>query len=219
MSTNKEHNYNICNTFKEWLSTNGYRFNHKFKIRHYKSRGFLNIYFENVTPEIVCSVNENIGVDVDVYLRRKYWDSLSDFDCAIKRAKNRKYYCAFCEEPQYYKTPQELLINHSFETFLKWANEKFTSSHVLELRKSVGGSTEAIIIDTSLPDSLYTERRAAFGNLLTALSDDDPITIKNLDKMKIMVIPIIKGKGSHGQSGMERGTDKQTLDKEDGKVT
>ena len=200
MTKRKERDFSICEIFKEWFAENKHRFNQKFRIRHYKSREYkhVDLYFENVAPEIVCSVNENVGVDVDVYLRRKYWDSLVDLDCAIKRAKNRKYYCAFCEEPQYYKTPQELLIDHSFETFLKWANEKFTSSHVLELRKSVGGSTEAIIIDTSLPDSLYSERRAAFGKLLTALSDDDPITIKNLDKMKITVIPIIKGKGSRG---------------------
>jgi hypothetical protein len=80
----KDNKYDICKTFKEWLAKNEHRFNHKFKIHHYKTRGFLNIYFDNVTPEIRCSVNERLGVAVAVHYRRKCWDLLCDFDCAIR---------------------------------------------------------------------------------------------------------------------------------------
>jgi len=211
MATKKVNNYEICKTFKEWLAKNGHRFNHKFKVRHYKKRGILRLYFEDVTPEIHCSVNERIGVVVSVYFRRKFWDYLVDLDCAIRRAKSRKYYCGFCEEPKYYKTPQDLLIDHSFETFLEWVNDNITSSHVLELRESAGGSTEAIIIDTRLPDSIYTRRRAAFGNLLKGLKrlpDESPRASKNSDDMKITVIPIIKGEGFHDEAGMGEDADK-----------
>jgi hypothetical protein len=95
-------------------------------------------------------------------------------------------------------TAQELLMAHSFENFLEWVNEHFTSSHVLELQESAGGSTEAIIIDTSLPDSRYTKRRAAFGILLKELKrlpDKSPRPSNHSDEIKTTVIPIIKGEG------------------------
>lgn len=195
MVIKKINDYDVCKTFKEWLAKNEHRFYRKCKFRHYKTRGFLRIYFEGVTPEIFCSVIENgcEGITVGVQYRRRVWDLLCDFDCNIKRAKNRKYYCSLCNEPLFYKTPQELLIDHSFETFLEWVNSHFTSSHVLELRESGGGSTEAIIIDTSQPDSLYSHKRAAFGTLLKELSDNDPTAIKNLNNIKTTVIPVIKG--------------------------
>jgi hypothetical protein len=188
--------YDICNTFKEWLAKNEHRFDLKCKVRHYKTRGLLHVYFEGVTPEIICSVNERLGVAVDVHYKRKYWDSLSDMDCAVRRGKNRKYYCGFCEPPTFYKTPQELLIAHSFETFLEWVNEHFTSSHVLELQESAGGSTDAILIDTSLPGSRYTKRRAAFGILLKELKrlpDKSQRPSNHSEKIKTVVMPVIKG--------------------------
>jgi len=205
MATKKVNNYEICKTFKDWLAKNGHRFNRKYKIRHYKKRGILRIYFEDVTPEIHCSVNERTGVCNAIYYKRKCWDLICDLECAIAHAKNGKYYCKFCDPPKLYDTYQELLIEHSFENFLEWVNETFTSSHVLELRKGVGGATEAIIIDTSLPDSLYTERRAAFGKLLKGLKrlpDGSPCAPKNSREMMTAVIPVITGQGFDGLSGM-----------------
>jgi len=184
MATKKEHKYEVCNTFKDWLAKNGNRFNRKYKIRHYKKRGFLRIYFEDVTPEIHCHLNEPGGVAVSVHFRGKFWDYLVDLDCAIRRARNRKYYCGFCLEPKYYKTPQELLIEHSFETLLEWVNEKFTSSHVLELVGYPGFTAASIIDKKELPDA-------------------SPSVPSNSDKMKMTaVIPVIIGKGFDGLSGM-----------------
>jgi len=180
MTTKKVNTYEVCNIFKEWLAIHGHRFNRKYKIRHYKKRGILRIYFEDVTPKIHCFVNEPSGVAVSVWFRGKFWDYLVDLDCAVRRAKNRKYYCGFCLESKYYKTPQELLIDHSFETFLEWINEKFTSYHVLELL-GYPGFTAASIIDTK------------------ELPDASPRVPRNSDNMT--VIPVIIGKGLDGLSG------------------
>jgi hypothetical protein len=174
MAINKINHYDICKTFKEWLAENEHRFNLKCKVRHYKTRGFLRIYFEGVTPEIFCSVVESgcIGITVGVQYRRRVWDLLCDFDCNIKRAKNREYYCSFCNKPLFYKTPQKLLIDHSFEPFLEWVNCHLTSSHVLELREIGQGSTEAIIVD------LKGKAQGSFNNL---------------DNIMTTRIPVIKG--------------------------
>jgi len=195
MVIKKINDYGVCKTFKEWLAKNGHRFNRNCKVRHYKTRGLLRIYFEDVTPEIVCSVIESgcTGITVAVHYRRECWDLLCDFDCDIKRTKNKKYYCSLCNEPLFYKTPQGLLIDHSFEPFLEWVNSHFTSSHVLELRAVGRGSTEAIIVDTSQPDSLHAHDRAALGLLLKGLTDKSPSPFNNLDNIMTTSIPVIKG--------------------------
>jgi hypothetical protein len=56
MTIKKDNYYEICNTFKEWLAQNEHRFHLKCKIRHYPAKRKLNIYFENVAPEIFCTV-------------------------------------------------------------------------------------------------------------------------------------------------------------------
>jgi hypothetical protein len=192
MARRKE-KYEFCETFKQWLAKNNHRFNRKCKIRHYKTKGILYIYFEGVARELDCYIDERTGVNIAVRYKRRFWDWIYDLECAIAVAEDGKYYCKFCLKPKFYKTYQKLLIEHSFKNFLEWANINLTSSHVLELKESVGGSTEAFIVDTSLPDSIYTKRRAAFGTLLKGLSDNDPITIKNLDNIKTTIIPVIKG--------------------------
>ena len=178
MTVKKRQYYDICNTFKEWLAKNGHRFDRKCTVRHYKIRELLYIYFEGVTPEITCSVIGSgcIGVSVTVQFRRKCWDILIDFDCNVKRTKDGQYYCSLCQEPLFYATPQELFIAHSFETFLEWVNEHFTSSHVLEIM-GARGFTAARIIDPK------------------ELSDESPRTANSSDGIMITKIPVIKGGG------------------------
>jgi hypothetical protein len=189
----------VCDTFKEWLAKNGHHFNRKYKIRHYVKRESLRIYFEDVTPELHCYVSEgNIGTFVQ--FKGRCWDLLEDFDYGIRRGRNRKYYCGICRdrERKYYDTPQELLIEHSFENFLEWVNDHFTPFHVLELRQ-YQGMTSARIIDTREADSKHTAEREASGEILLKLrkvAPGSPPAFKNLDKMKIAFIPVIKGKGS-----------------------
>jgi hypothetical protein len=102
-----------------------------------------------------------------------------------------------CRERKYYDTPQALLFEHSFENFLEWVNEKFTPFHALELTKCQG-MTSARIIDTREPDSKHADEREKFKDFLSGLKkigSGTPPMFKNLDKMKIVFIPVIKEKG------------------------
>jgi hypothetical protein len=193
----KDNNYNVCKIFKEWLAKNGHRFHQKWKIRHYPAKGKLNIYFENVASEIFCTVTEWSGVEVGVNFKRRFWDYICDFECAVHRSKDGKYYCGYCEPPTFYNTAQELLIDHSFENFLEWVNEHFTSSHVLELQKVGRGSTAAILIDKRISDSQYSERRAALRTLIHALNDET--SNHSVGKTRSWIIPIIKEGGVAGR--------------------
>jgi hypothetical protein len=187
----------VCATFKEWLAENGHRFNRKYKIRNYDKGESIHIYFEDVTPELHCYVSEG-NVGTSVHFKGRCWDLLEDFDYSIKRGRNRKYYCCLCTKRKYYDTPQEFLIEHSFEKFLEWVNDHFTPFHALELRKCQG-MTSARIIDTREPESKQTAEREQFKDLLSGLKQigpGNPPMFKNLDKMKIAFIPVIKEKGN-----------------------
>jgi hypothetical protein len=142
-------------------------------------------------------VNERSGVEVGVYFKRRFWDYICDFECCVRRSKDGKYYCGYCEPPTFYKTAQELLIDHSFENFLEWANEHFTSSHVLELQKVGRSSTAAILIDKRISDSRYSERREALGTLINALNGETPNY--KVGKTRSWIIPIIKEGGVAGR--------------------
>jgi len=187
---------NVCDTFKEWLADNEHRFNRKPKIRHYDKGESLRIYFEDVIPEIDCYVNE-VGMGIAANFRRRFWDYIEDFDFFIKRNRNRKYFCGLCREPKLYNTPQDLLIDHSFENFLEWVNNHFTPFHVLELLQCQR-MTSARIIDIREPDSRHASDREAFQDFLSKLrkvGPGSPPAFKNLDNMKITFIPVLKEKG------------------------
>ncbi len=191
----KRVNYcNVCDTFKTWLSENGHRFNRTYKIRHYDKGESLRIYFEDVTLKIRCHVSNNISVYVQH--QGEHWDYLEDFDCYIKCGRNHKYYCGYCFKQKHYNTPQELLIDHSFEKFLDWATKKFTPHHVLELTRC-GGATSARILDTREPEYAHIVGRGALKEFLVGLRKVDgsiAFTSDDLDKTKIAIIPVIKGK-------------------------
>jgi len=187
----------VCVTFKEWLAENGHRFNRKYKIRHYPKREFVSIHFEDVTPELHCYVYEG-NVGTMVLFKGRCWDLLEDFDYVMSRGKNRKYYCCLCTKRKYYDTPQEFLIEHSFEKFLEWVNEHFTPFHRLELTQCQG-MTSVRIIDTRKPESKHTSDREAFGDILLKLrkvGPGTPLAFKNVDDMKVISIPVIKEKGN-----------------------
>ena len=89
-------------------------------------------------------------------------------------------------------------MEHSFENFLEWVNDHFTPFHALELTQC-DGMTSARIIDTREPDSKHATERETFRDFLSGLKKISPSTppaFMNLDKMKIMFIPVIKGKGN-----------------------
>jgi hypothetical protein len=184
----------VCDLFKKWLVENGHRFHRKYKIRNCDKGKSLRIYFDDVTPELRCYVSEGT-IGISVHFKGECWDLLEEFDYFIRRGRNQKYYCTFCKEPKYYNTPQELLIDHSFENFLGWINDHFTQFHALELVK-YSGSTCAFIIDTRESDRKDERNREAFRTLLKnlkRLGDDSPAPF-HADKIKTTVIPVIKRK-------------------------
>jgi len=140
MAKNKERDFSICEIFREWFAENSHRFNQKCRIRYYKNREYnhIHIVFENVAKEIYCWVNENLTLEIAARYEGEIICFIIDLECTVRRGKNRKYYCGFCEPPKYYNTPKELVVEHTFENFLEWANEKFNTDHVLKL-EYIGG--------------------------------------------------------------------------------
>lgn len=177
MAKRKENDFSVCEIFKEWFAENQHRFNQKCRIRHYKSREYkhVDLYFENVAPEIRCWVSEGLTLEIAAYYERDLVDFIDDLECAVRRGRNRKYYCNFCDPRTYYKTPKELVITHTFENFLKWANEKFTVDHVLKLEHD---------------KYWYSGRLMTKKELL-----ENPIKTPS-DNKATLIIPIIKGGGN-----------------------
>lgn len=134
MIKEKEGDFSICEIFRECFSENKHRFNQKCTIRYYKGRGYnhVEIDFENVAKEIRCRVNEYLTLEIAAVYDNEIIDFILDFECGVRRGRNRKYYCVFCHSPTCYNTPRELVIEHTFERFLEWANKKFTINHVLK---------------------------------------------------------------------------------------
>ena len=140
MTKERNPDFSICEIFREWFAENKHRFNQKCRIRYYKNREYnhVEIDFENVAKEIRCWVNENDTLAIAAVYEKEIIDFIIDLECCVRRGKNRKYYCGFCEPPKYYKTPKELVIEHTFDNFLEWANETFNTDHVLKLEYYCG---------------------------------------------------------------------------------
>jgi len=187
----KKDEIDLCGIFESWLAGNGHRFNRKYRVRHRIKDNSLWLYFEGVNPAIHFNVLYNLCASVGY--RGRFWDFLEDFDCWIKRGRNRKYYCGFCTERKYYKTPEELVINHTFETFLEWFNEQVTSDHVLELMHS-RGMTRARIIDKRKPAGEVAadqEEFKIFLSRLKSIKEGNPPMFKNPSGTKIEYLPVI----------------------------
>jgi len=178
MIKKKESDFSICEIFREWFAENKHRFNQKCRIRYYKNREYnhVEIDFENVAKEIRCWVNENLTSEIAAVYENEIIDFIVDFECDVRSGRNRKYYCVFCDPPTYYNTPKELVIEHTFERFLEWANEKFTINHVLKLE--------------------YRDRWCASKILTKKELKKNPIKKEEqTGENAVLIIPIINGNG------------------------
>ena len=185
MTKIKKRDFSICEIFREWFTDNKHRFNEKCRIRYYKSREYkhVEIYFENVIREVRCWVNESFTLEIAAYHKGELIDFVDDLECSIHRGRDRKYYCGFCETPKYYKTPKELVIEHTFEEFLEWANEKFNTDHVLKLWYYAGRWRDGKIISKKkLLENPIQEKEQTGTNA-------------------VLIIPMIKGDGVPGMYG------------------
>ena len=178
MIKEKESDFSICKIFREWFSENKHRFNRKCTIRGYKDRGYkrVEIDFENVAKEIRCRVNEHLTLEITSVYDNGIIDFIVDFECAVRRGRNRKYYCVFCDSPTCYNTPKELVIEHTFERFLEYANEKFTINHVLKLEYRDGWRASKIMSKKELKKSSIKKE-------------------EQTDENAALIIPMISGDG------------------------
>lgn len=176
MTTKEGNDFSICEIFREWFAENKRRFNQECRIRYYKNREYnhVEIDFVNVAQEIRCWVNEGSVLEIAARHEGKIVDYIIDLECLVCRGKNRKYYCGFCLEPKYYNTPKELVIEHTYEYFLAWANEKFTADHVLKLEYYLNWGGSKIITRQELLDNPIEEQT---------------------DGNAVLIIPVIKGDG------------------------
>jgi len=179
MTKRKERDFSICEIFKEWFAENKHRFIQKCRIRHYKSREYkhVDLYFENVAPEIMCWVSEGLTLEIAAYYERTIVDFIYDLECTVVRGRNRKYYCSFCDPPNYYKTPKELVVAHTFENFLKWANEKFTTDHVLRLEHGTYWYSGRIITKKELLENPVKEPTGNKATLIIPVIKSDGVPV------------------------------------------
>ncbi len=119
-------------------------------------------------------MSEGLTLEIAAWYERDIVDFIYDLECAVRRGRNRKYYCVFCDPPTYYKTPKELVITHTFEHFLEWVNEKFTTDHVLKLEHDVHWYSGRIMTKKELLENPVEEPA---------------------DNEATLIIPLIKGDG------------------------
>ncbi|NLG16480.1 MAG: hypothetical protein GX556_04000 [Fibrobacter sp.] len=177
MAKKKENDLDICKTFKDWFAENSHRFHQPCRIRHYKSGGRqrVHIYFDNIGPKIQSWVSEGLVLEVAAYHKGKIMDFMfCGLECPVRQNKNKKYYCGFCLKPKYYKTPEELVIEHSFEEFLKIANKMFNNNHVLKIEYGSGWSGGKVISKKELLKISIEEQT---------------------DSNTVLILPIIEGDG------------------------
>jgi hypothetical protein len=131
--------------FKNWLSKNNRKFNHKLKVQENKKS--LSAQYEGIIPELIVIVfDNNIRIDIEHF---DYpWDTLRDFDLVEERNDKGQYFCKMCHDEgkrKTYKSLDELYQEHSFKDFLKWTNKNIRSENYL-LLEGIRGITCAKII-------------------------------------------------------------------------
>jgi hypothetical protein len=184
--------YPMCETFIEWFDHNRNRFKRECGIRYFPKEKHVRITIKDITPEIQMKLYNHAGLTISVHYRGKHWDTIGDFDCSVMQAEEGGYFCPFCVQPKFYKTWKDLIINNTFEPFLKYVNEYFTPSNFLFLEVNKG-STYAQIIDTGKPAQIEEDIRQNFYTLLAELASKNPKPSLKEDHRIMTLIPVIKG--------------------------
>lgn len=82
---------------------------------------------------------------VAVNYRNQCIDLVADWDILIKHSK-KGFYCGLCtRRKKYFKSRAEMLIVHTFDPFLKWAQEAFVPDRFLVMVVWSSGSSMARI--------------------------------------------------------------------------
>lgn len=131
--------------FLDWLRANRRRFAVTPRI-HARTDRWIRITFDGITPMIAAYVGRDgigDGIGVDVERGGEWFDRLADLDVALRRRRDG-YFCAMCEtaERKCFPTREALWVDHLFEPFLGWVNERLAPARWLRL-VTVGGGTRA----------------------------------------------------------------------------
>ena len=127
--------------FVHWLAENRRHFRVPVHIESITYRG-IRLRFE---APFACLTASLRGSDFSVIAEvdGEYWDMLLSLDAFPIRA-NGRYKCSLCEEPcQLWPSRRALWIDHLFEPFLKWVNERLGYASGVDIGKTTGGSTWA----------------------------------------------------------------------------
>lgn len=140
-SRNRSVRPRIQRAFLDWLRANRRRFVVAPRIETRTDR-WIRITFDGITPIIAVYVGRD-GVGVDVEHGGEWFDTLTDLDVALRHRRDG-YFCAMCDtaEREYFPTRQALWIDHLFEPFLGWVNDKLAPARWLRL-VTIGGASRA----------------------------------------------------------------------------
>jgi hypothetical protein len=138
--------------FLDWLSENREHFVVEPCVTRTDKRS-VRFGFAGIRSEInaVCYESSRYGcISIAADYQGECWDLLADFDVSLRRLSSGDYFCKLCHVPgrKYFRSRQELLVNHLFEPLLEWANKYLTPlSWLCFFTIEGGGATWAKIIE------------------------------------------------------------------------
>jgi hypothetical protein len=99
------------------------------------------------SPALRVVVHEG-SLRVDVLHERRLFDTLVDFDIAVERDADGRYYCQWCADnghAERYGSRTALFEAHTFEPFLEWCRDVLREETVLVMERVPGRWTSARI--------------------------------------------------------------------------
>lgn len=127
--------------FLNWLKANRSRFHFKpCVIRKWKRR--IEFELQGLTNALRFSFNPRSGISIAVMWQGECWDMIGDFDVAEERT-GKGWTCRLDlpEKRQYWRMREQLWIEHCFESFLAWCNDKLAQARCLAFYQLGEGST------------------------------------------------------------------------------
>ena len=124
----------VFRIFSDWLKENERQFKHK-PVFLKKSRTYIEYMFEGINPMITFILRKSCSIDVLVTYEEEVFDQLLYIQLVDEGFNDKGFFCKLCEpsKHQFYKTREELLSKHTFDSLLDWANKYLIASNILRL--------------------------------------------------------------------------------------
>jgi hypothetical protein len=116
--------------FMRWLKNERVRFINPIRVNKI-TKDTIEFNFHGITPAINghfrCGQKLNTSIDIWVEWKKYHCDLLLNVKLAVNHSQNG-WYCSPClpERIEYYPTREDMLIKHTFETFLNLSNSVLT---------------------------------------------------------------------------------------------